>query len=56
MNSNTQFLQRTDYGKNINAIALTHSVRSAKLNFLAPIGLVCALGCVARFIQTCLMN
>lgn len=56
MNLNSHSFDRPDYDETIHAIGVVHSVRVAKLNFLAPIVLVCALGCIARFIQSWLMN
>ncbi len=56
MNANTQHFTRTGYDENSSTIGFAHSVHATKANFLAPIGLVCVLGCLARFIQACLLN
>ena len=56
MNTDTQQFTRTDYPETINAISVARSVRAAGLDFLAPIGMVCVLGCIARCVQSWLMS
>lgn len=55
MNTNTQFLNRSEFANTINPIRVAHTVRAANLDFFGPIALVCALGVVAHFVQSLFM-
>jgi hypothetical protein len=56
MNTNTQTFDRNDYAETIHPVRLASTIRTARLDFLGPIALVCALGGVARMIQAFLTN
>ncbi len=56
MNTNQETCNHSEFTETVNPLGLAHTVRTARLNFLGPIALFCALGCVARCIQALLVN